>query len=377
VAQQGERSSGVAVLDALIDGVRVGDNLVVLLPAAVGGGWLVDRYTAAAAADRLVVVDAEGRHAGGSHGRVLPWSAVTDPARARAELLAADEAVGTDARFVFDSLSALASSWGHGPALDLFLWACPRLYRRRSIALWAVDADQHDDAFVRRLTAITQVVVTGRTTEEGLRLQVVKADGRDSSVIGRAVVAQLVDGDLVGARPVDAERHHLGERLRELRTRRGVGQADLARRVGISPSALSQAERGVRAVSAETLLRILEALGLPVDADDLAERGYRVHRRGGQAASQLASGVTGRRRAEGPDQTIWQLAFDPRASGRGGLFPAKAVETVVVLRGVLQLELSGGVETLLEGDALVAERAHVAAWGNPSDTVTEAVWIVG
>jgi transcriptional regulator with XRE-family HTH domain len=369
------QTSGVEVLDALIDGVRVGDNLVVMLDPATPGDWLVDRFAAAVAPDRLVVADATGRHAGAAH-RVLDWASEADPARARAQLLAADEAVGEDACFAVDSLTELASRWGDAAALDLFLWACPRLFRRRSIALWVLDLDRHDDAFVRRLTAITQVVVTGRMGDEGLLLEVVKADGRDASVVGRSVVARLEDGDLVDARPVDAERQRLGERLRDLRTRLGVGQAELARRVGISPSALSQAERGVRAVSAETLLRIWEALGVPVDADDLLDRGYRVHRRNRQPPTALAPGVTGLRRSDDPALGLWQLTFAPRANGRSPLFSVKATETVVVLRGILQVELHGTLETLHEGDTLVADTAPISAWASPADTAAEVLWIL-
>lgn len=371
-----KQTSGVGVLDSLIDGVRVGDNLVVMFSGDVSGQWLVDRYLAGGENGRTILADTSGDASAAPGVEILDWS---DPGlaadAARAQLAEADDALGADASFAVDSLSTLAQRWGDQPALDLFLWACPRLFRRRSVALWTLRGDRHDEDFVRRLTSVTQVVV--RVDDDGggyVRLEVLKADGRSASTTGRAVRARLSDGDLMDARPLDIERHRLAAHLRALRTRRGVGQAELARRVGISPSALSQAERGVRAVSAETLVRIWETLGLPVDAD--ADPGYRVHRRSGQPAATVATGVTGRRRSQDAILTVWELSFAPRASGRNPLFVVKAAETVLVLRGILQLEVAGVTETLHEGDTLQADTATVSAWANPADGPTEALWLL-
>jgi transcriptional regulator with XRE-family HTH domain len=374
------RTTGVEALDTLIDGVHVGDNLVVLLGEGVPGGWVVERFTAAWEPARLVVVDAHGRHRGG-RGTVLDWSVAAGPGaqQARATLAGADASIGVDGAFVVDSLSGLASAWGAQAALDLFMWACPRLYRRRSVALWLVDLAAHDEAFVRRLIEVTQVVVTvqvSRTDGGALILEVRKADGRGPGVLGRTVEARLAGGELVDVRAVGAERQGLGEMLRELRSRSGMGQADVARRAGISPSALSQAERGVRGVSAETLLRIWDALGVPRHPGHPADPGYRVHRRGSQRRVALTSGVAGRRLSDHPTATVWELAFAARASGRNPLFAVKATETVTVRRGMLRVDLAGGAEALHEGDTLVADSASVQAWSNPTDSVTEVLWII-
>lgn len=370
------QTTGVEVLDTLIDGARLGDNIVVMFAGDAPSDWLVNRYIEVADRRRLIVADASGRHQP-SGDWLLDWSrpAMTYE-KARAQLADADERVGAGAAFAIDALSPLAQRWGERAALDLFLWACPRLLRRHSVALWVVRLDQHDDAFVRRLTAITQVVVTVRAVADDLQLEVVKADGRNASVAGRTVLARLLDGDLSDPRLIDVERGRLGRHLRDLRTHRGVGQAALARKVGISPSALSQAERGVRTVSAETLMRIWESLGLAVGAEDALSRGYRVHRRGGQSTATLAAGVTGQRRSDDPALTVWQVTLAPRAAGRNPLFAVKAIETLLVLRGVLQVEVHGATEALHEGDTLVASTAAITAWTNPADTTSEVLWLL-
>jgi transcriptional regulator with XRE-family HTH domain len=56
----------------------------------------------------------------------------------------------------------------------------------------------------------------------------------------------------------------LAKRVRELRSRRGLTQEAFATRSGISVSFVSLLERGVRTPSYETLLRIAQALEVPV-----------------------------------------------------------------------------------------------------------------
>ena len=65
----------------------------------------------------------------------------------------------------------------------------------------------------------------------------------------------------------------LGTRLRERRRSLGITQADLARRMGISPSYLNLIERNKRSVAGRLLVRAAEALDLRLDElDGAAER---------------------------------------------------------------------------------------------------------
>jgi transcriptional regulator with XRE-family HTH domain len=57
---------------------------------------------------------------------------------------------------------------------------------------------------------------------------------------------------------------HLGGRLRVLRLERGFGLRELAGRLGISVSAVSQIERGTLQPSVNRLLAIVSALGVPL-----------------------------------------------------------------------------------------------------------------
>ena len=373
----GALTTGIPAVDDLLDQVRVGDNLVFVTGPGADGAWLVDAFVDATDKGRLVIIDSTGRHAGQPDSARLDWQprAGVDAETARAQLADTDAVVGSGAFYVVDSLAPLADAWGNQAALDMFLWACPRLFSRRSVALWIVERERHDDAFLQRLTEITQVVVDVSATDDGaVRLRVVKADGRPATVVGRTLQFELEGGEVGAMGHVVADQRRFGQMLRDLRESHSVGQAELARRIGISASALSQAERGVRSVSADTLMRIYDTLGVAVGPAG-ARPGYSVSRRSTQTATSLAPGVTGRKLA-GEAITAWHLTVAARASGRQSLFPVKAPESLIMLRGVLEVDIGGGRETLQEGDCLQATTAAISGWRNPADTGAEALWVI-
>src|SRR5581483_2480266 len=117
----------------------------------------------------------------------------------------------------------------------------------------------------------------------------------------------------------------VGRRLRARREEHGLSLRELARRLGISPSAISQIETGKSRPSVSTLYAIVSELGMsldelfagraarggrPVEAD--ADRnggvasgggadGFRVQRAAGRTAIDLESGVRWERLTPNPD----------------------------------------------------------------------------
>lgn len=68
-----------------------------------------------------------------------------------------------------------------------------------------------------------------------------------------------------------------GELLTNLRTIRGFSQGELARRSNLDPSSISRLEAGTRVPERETVIRIADALALPIPDRDrlLAAAGFR------------------------------------------------------------------------------------------------------
>jgi transcriptional regulator with XRE-family HTH domain len=76
---------------------------------------------------------------------------------------------------------------------------------------------------------------------------------------------------------VQARQAAFGELLASLRTIRGWSQGQLAKRSGLDPSSISRLEAGTRAPERETVLRLADALALPIPDRDrlLAAAGFR------------------------------------------------------------------------------------------------------
>jgi transcriptional regulator with XRE-family HTH domain len=371
-------TTGIPALDDLLDGVRVGDNLVVLAAPGVPLGLVGRRFVEAAAASGPLVVAATEQRAVESAPtgvRLLDRRADEGDVGGLVSALAeADREVGEGASFLIDSLTEVQRRWGPEGALELFLGTCPRLYRRGSVAMWLLDADRHERVFLERLREITQVVVELSLDGDEIVAEVLEAAGRPPTTLGRRLRLRRADDELVAAGPVASARERMGSLVRAQRTIRGLSQAELARRIGISPSALSQVERGVRGLSAESLIRIWEVLGVPFGPEDTLQRGYRIARRSAHREEVLAEGVSGRQLYDDPAAGRgWVLRMAPHGSGRQ-LFDGKATEVVLVRHGVIDVDVGGHTETLHEGDTLVAVRAAVGGWRNPGNGEAELLW---
>jgi transcriptional regulator with XRE-family HTH domain len=212
---------------------------------------------------------------------------------------------------------------------------------------------------------------------DGQSVRVAKADARRPEITGRTAELRHTKGRLRvaahvpgGAKPA--------ELLRRRRQARGMSQAELARRIGITASALSQAEHDRRGLSEATLSRTWRVLGFDsADSIEQPPRGYVLARRGDRHLSSLATGLAADKIMERPSGFQAEvLSFGPGASGRRPPFATKWPEFVIVNEGVLELRVGEAREVLHAGDAMLVTGQPLTGWRNPSSTVTRALWVV-
>ena len=92
-------TSGVPAFDELLDGVAIGDNLVLLVGDDTPIDWFVDACVRASDREQLVIVDTSGRHEPDAARAVLAWTDATTPAEeARAAVLLQSAARGARIR---------------------------------------------------------------------------------------------------------------------------------------------------------------------------------------------------------------------------------------------------------------------------------------
>ncbi|MGH3766692.1 MAG: helix-turn-helix domain-containing protein [Pseudonocardiaceae bacterium] len=187
---------------------------------------------------------------------------------------------------LFEALETMIGRWGADAAARFFAHCCPQLLELGAIAYWSVPPSEHYPGLWRTIEEITQcVLVVGDS-----RLRVAKAEGRTPGIEGSVFRYRDVDGlPALTPAPVAAR---IGVALRAARTQRHLSQSDLARLARVSPSAISQAERGKRGLSLETLLQLTGNLNMSVDellrGDVVA--GYRLGRRHHPRTRRINSG---------------------------------------------------------------------------------------
>jgi transcriptional regulator with XRE-family HTH domain len=197
----------------------------------------------------------------------------------------------------------------------------------------------------------------------------------------------------------------IGGRLAAHRARRGVKVSALARQIGVSPSLISQIERGQSRPSVSTLFALAEALDVPVDAffrdgdhqaapepaprlglvgdDDTPEaKGERaerhVVRRGRRSAIDIEGGVRWERLTPAPldDLEFMELVYGPGAESHPALYRHPGVEMVMVLSGRLVIFLGFDRHELGPGDSICFPSSQPHRYLNPTEDTTRAVTVI-
>jgi transcriptional regulator with XRE-family HTH domain len=213
--------------------------------------------------------------------------------------------------------------------------------------------------------------------------------------------AQRVDG--LTERRIDAMREMLAERRRAL----GMSMSGLAREVGISPSMVSQIERGQTLPSVATLFAIVTALGADVDvffetshgeggrppqastppsattrSTRPKERQKRedlyVVRKGDRATLDIRGGVRWERLTPRSLETLdfLELVYAPGAESDPELYRHPGIEMVLVLEGAFRIHVGFEEYHLEAGDSIEFASSLPHRYVNPTDRVSRAVTVI-
>lgn len=202
------------------------------------------------------------------------------------------------------------------------------------------------------------------------------------------------DADLAGG---------IGRRLAAHRTRRGIRVADLARGVGVTPSLISQIERGQSRPSVSTLFALAQALDVPVDAffrespqpSQAARRedeippgapsaggrqasGRYLVRKQDRAVIDIEGGVRWERLTRNTMDHLdfFELIYQPGAESHPRQFTHPGTELVLVLRGSLEITVGFEHYRLEPGDSIDFPSSMPHRYVNPGDETAHAVTVI-
>lgn len=367
--------SGLDDLDDILGGLLTGDNVVWVsadpelctqIERSMLSATPIDEQTLYVTAlatpvtirrtfgSDLMVVDAR------------PGSRLSDPILLEQTIFAA--AKDGASRVVIDGLDVFAGQWGTDRAVGFFKRVCPRLFDLGPIAYWRVSRAVIGNAGIEEIRKVTQCVF--ELDEKHLRI--VKAEGHSALVQGR--LFRVSKGKDTIRLQAERALGRLAEGLRRVRAERRLNQAELARLAEVSPSAISQAEGGLRGLSLDTLLNLTS--GLAIGLDELLENqerpDYVLARRNrgprlGDSKFLLGDPAMGLR-----------VYFVNLPAGEHGTPPVKhkGTELVLVARGLVLVDLGSSSPAVRAGDAILATRVPILSWLNLAPEPSVLFWIL-
>jgi transcriptional regulator with XRE-family HTH domain len=175
----------------------------------------------------------------------------------------------------------------------------------------------------------------------------------------------------------------IGERLRSLRQARGLGVRELARRVGVTPSLLSQMERGSVNPSVVTLFGLAEALETTTDSffreeHEVATPPDPVVRRDERARIMLSDGICWERLTptDEHDFEFMHCVYPPGATSAAEMQHHPGRDYGILLEGELEIDVGFATYHLEPGDSIAFDASLPHRLTNRGTVPAHTIWVV-
>jgi transcriptional regulator with XRE-family HTH domain len=312
-----------------------------------------------------------------------PW----DPKQVLEAIYGIHKPLRGDVRLVFESLTGMQDLWGgEDQILKFYTHACPQLYELNTVAYWIAERGAHSVKLKAHINQIAQVAVDLSMRRGKSSLTILKAERRSPNPLNTPV-PYWSDG--AGIRFEEQKRAvgpiDIGQRLKELRTRQGLSQTELARSVGVTPSTISQIESNLIHPSLSALFKIAETLSIKVSAFFEEGRG-----KSEQAIFSIDDGVNIRfpnlPKESIQGRVLTPVGTEPKVESsvieipEGAVLPAhffmhKGEELGYVVEGRLQVEIRHAVHEVTPGNIIYLTSEIPSQWKNPGPGPARLLWL--
>jgi len=273
-------------------------------------------------------------------------------------------------RYVFDSVTGMQDLWGdENNTYKFFTYLCPRLYDLGTVAYWILEKEAHSQAFKANLRHITQVVLDLYKRKDKLYIKALKLEGRQSREAFKPHLYEI-DGKKVSISPIKREpSFDIGTKIKELRAKIGMSQKELADRVDLTPSFISQMERNQISPSLNSFMQICNALGVslseilerkkPEDVQWLVKKEKilstpLLNENGLRSFSIVKNGnISG---------TL--VVLEPHTRTEKQFIPVEGKKLIYVLKGDISVVINNRGETLTSGDSIYLKEGVPSLWEN-------------
>lgn len=272
-------------------------------------------------------------------------------------------------RYIFDSLTGMQDLWGdENRTYKVFTYICPLLYDLGTVAYWILEKDAHSQKFKANLRHITQVVLELYKRKDKLWIKALKLEGRPNREAFKPHSYEIGDGTISITSVRKEPSFDIGIKIKELRTKAGMSQKELAEKVDLTPSFISQLESNQITPSLHSFIQICNVLGVSL-SDTLEKRSEDTQWiiKKEKVFSNLLykeSGIKGFGIVKNGAMSGMLIVIEPYAKVKGQVIPAEGKKLLHVLKGDISVIIDGKGEILKSGDSLYLKEEVISLLKN-------------
>jgi len=295
-------------------------------------------------------------------------------------LTSLEDSFKSGGRYVFDSLTGMQDLWGdENKTYKFFTYLCPLLYDLGTVAYWILEKDAHSQKFKANLRHITQVVLELYKRKDKLWIKALKLENRPNRDAFKPhsyeIAGKTISITFIKKEPV----FDVGTKIKELRTRNNMSQKELADKINLTPSYISQLENNQITPSLNSFLQICNALGVSLSdtiekkSEEVPwlikkekvffqplinERGFRIYSIINNES--LSCGI---------------VVIEPFTGVKGDVITQQGKRLMYVLKGDISVVVDGQIKTLRTGDSAYLEKKITTRLKNEGGDVAEILFL--
>lgn len=281
-----------------------------------------------------------------------------------------EDSLDVGACYIFDSLTGMQDLWGgEERTYKFFTYMCPRLFDLETVAHWIMEKDAHSSNFKANLRHITQVVFELSKRNDDMFIKALKLEGRQDREafkdqqyrVHNDKISLLANHKLITS-DID-----LGSKVRKLRMLADMSQKDLADKVELTASSISQLENNQISPTMNNFILICNALNIsPAEFwQEEKEPSWITRSKNLDENSTIqlfsANNVAGFVRVVDPGKTV---KYKPE----GNMF-------IYVQKGMTTVTSGKDKYKLTEGDSAMLTKDMSTSWKNCRNTVAHLLCI--
>jgi len=276
-------------------------------------------------------------------------------------LASLEDSFPSGGRYVFDSLTGMQDLWGdEHRTYKFFTYLCPLLYDLGTVAYWLLEKDAHSQKFKANLRHITQVVLELYKRKDRLWIKALKLEGRPNREAFKPHSYEIT-GKTISISSVRKEPSlDIGNKIKDLRMKQGMSQKELANKIGLTPSFVSQLENNQIIPSLSSFLQICNTLGVNLsdtlekksDEEPWLIRKEKIF----SHPSYKEAGMKSFHIIQNGNMSVSFLAIEPYAKVKGKIIPSEGKRFLYVLKGDILITINGKGEKLRTGDSLYLDK---------------------